>query len=178
MMIKLVCVCMWKANLFDAIKSFVCHLLHLLFLCLLEELWRLGLTRQNMVSFFIQHILAEQVQKTRVESHGTWRISAPLRLVLTALQVWIWSLWYVVSISLLLWRWWLGGRKGIRPVKNWALGCWSEVQTFIWPSWCYCHSLSLASVKSWLVLPFWYRLTRVVPDKGPLNGSVCDTLYY
>ena len=37
-MIKLVCVCMWKANLFDAIKSFVCHLLHLLFLCLLEEL--------------------------------------------------------------------------------------------------------------------------------------------
>ena len=28
-----------------------------------------------------------------------------------------------------------------------------------------CHSLSLASVKSRLVLPFWYRLTRVVPDK-------------
>ena len=22
-------------------------------------------------------------------------------------------------------------------------------------------------------LPFWYRLTRVVPDKGPLNGCVC-----
>ena len=21
-------------------------------------------------------------------------------------------------------------------------------------------------------LPFWYRLTRVVPDKGPLNGRV------
>ena len=21
-------------------------------------------------------------------------------------------------------------------------------------------------------LPFWYRLTRVVPDKGPLNGSL------
>ena len=29
-----------------------------------------------------------------------------------------------------------------------------------------CHSLSLASVKSRLVLPFWYRLTRVVPEKG------------
>jgi len=27
-----------------------------------------------------------------------------------------------------------------------------------------------ASAKSTLVLPFWYRLTRVVPDKGPLNG--------
>jgi len=24
-----------------------------------------------------------------------------------------------------------------------------------------------------MVLPFWYRLTWVVPDKGPLNGCVC-----
>ena len=24
-----------------------------------------------------------------------------------------------------------------------------------------------------VVLPFWYRLTQVVPDKGPLNGCVC-----
>jgi len=23
-------------------------------------------------------------------------------------------------------------------------------------------------------LPFWYRLTRVVPEKGPLNGCVLD----
>jgi len=30
-----------------------------------------------------------------------------------------------------------------------------------------------ASVKSRLVLPFWYLLTRVVPEKGPLNGCVC-----
>ena len=53
------------------------------------------------------------------------------------------------------------------------LSVWSEVQTCIWPSWCHCHSLSLASVKSRVVLPLWYRLTRVVPDKGPLNGCVC-----
>ena len=53
------------------------------------------------------------------------------------------------------------------------LSIWSEVQTCIWPSWCHCHSLSVASVKSRLVLPFWYRLTRVDPDKGPLNGCVC-----
>ena len=46
------------------------------------------------------------------------------------------------------------------------LSVWSEVQTCIRPSWCHCHSLSLASVKSRLVLPFWYRLTWVVPDKG------------
>ena len=34
------------------------------------------------------------------------------------------------------------------------LSVWSEVQTCIWPSWCHCHSLSVASMKSRLVLPF------------------------
>ena len=53
------------------------------------------------------------------------------------------------------------------------LSVWSKVQTCIWPRCCHCHSLSLASVKSRLVLPFWYRLTWVVPEKGPLNGCVC-----
>ena len=52
------------------------------------------------------------------------------------------------------------------------LSVWGKVQTCIWPSWCHCHSLSLASVKSRLVIPFWHRLTRVVLDKGPLN--VCS----
>ena len=42
---------------------------------------------------------------------------------------------------------------------------------------CHCHSLSLALVKSTLVLPFWYRLTPVVPEKGPLNGCVCFKQY-
>ena len=81
-----------------------------------------------------------------------------------------------------LWRCWLGGRKGIRPVKTerWGAGVvsvWSKVQTYIWPSWCHRHSLSLASVKSRLVFPFWYWLTRVVPDKGPLSGCVCGTYH-
>ena len=53
------------------------------------------------------------------------------------------------------------------------LSVWSEVQTCIWPSWCHCHSLFLASVKSRLVLPFWYRLTRVVPEKGSFNMHMC-----
>ena len=74
------------------------------------------------------------------------------------------------------------------------LSVWSEMQTCISPSWCHCREscprqviptkwrtyrdhrlchLSLASVKSKSVLPFWYWLTRVDPDKGPLNGCVC-----
>ena len=48
----------------------------------------------------------------------------------------------------------------------------SEVQTCIWPSCCHCHSLSLPSVKSRWVLSFWYWLSWVVLDKGPLNGCV------
>jgi len=56
------------------------------------------------------------------------------------------------------------------------LSDWSEVQTCIWPSGCQCHSLSLDSVKSRLVFPFWYQLTWVVTEKGPLNGCVCVML--
>jgi len=35
-------------------------------------------------------------------------------------------------------------------------------------------SLEQGAVKSKLVLPFWYLLTRVVPEKRPLNGCVCS----
>jgi len=61
-----------------------------------------------------------------------------------------------VLVPSVLWRCWLGSRKGIRPaaykklsgaVLAW-LSDWSEVQTCTWPSRCHCHSLSLASVKS------------------------------
>ena len=75
----------------------------------------------------------------------------------------------------------VGQQEGHPACKNLSGGVlawlfvWSEVHTCIWPSWCHCHSLSLASVKSRLVLHFWYQLTRVVPDKGSLNvcGRVC-----
>jgi len=71
---------------------------------------------------------------------------------------------------------WQEGHPACKKLSSEVLAwisVWSEVQTCIWPSWCHCHSLSLAPVKSTLVLPFWYRLTWVVPDKGPLNGCVC-----
>ena len=74
---------------------------------------------------------------------------------------------------------WAAGKAWASSLSNMSggvlawLSVWSVMQTCIWPSWCHCHSLSLASVKSRLVLPFSYRLTRVVPDKGPLNGCLC-----
>jgi len=51
-------------------------------------------------------------------------------------------------IPSVLWHCWLGGRKGIRPVKKtewWGVG------------------IQIGFI--FLVLPFWYQLTRVVPDK-------------
>jgi len=68
------------------------------------------------------------------------------------------------------------GHPAFKKTEWWGTGvviCLELRADCIWPSWCHCHSLSLASVKSRLVLPFWYRLTRVVPDKEPLNGCVC-----
>ena len=74
------------------------------------------------------------------------------------------------------------GHPACKKLSGWVLAwlsVWSEVQTRIWPSWCHCHSLSLASVKSRLVLPlpFWYWLTQIVLDTGPSNGCVYATLW-
>ena len=53
----------------------------------------------------------------------------------------------------------VGWQEGHLACKNLSggmlawLSVWSEVQTCVWPSWCHCHSLSLASVKSrWFYL--------------------------
>ena len=108
--------------------------------------------------------------------------SSFFRLTLKVDGHYLWDIWlhYLNRLPSVLWRCWLGGRKGIQPVKIWVVGwlsAWSEVQTCTWPSWCHCHSLCLASVKSRLVYPFWYRPTWVVPEKGPLNGCVCACVY-
>ena len=55
-------------------------------------------------------------------------------------------------------------------VLAWLSGARCRLAECIWPSCCHCHSLSLASIKFRLVLPFWYWLTWVFPEKGLLNG--------
>jgi len=82
---------------------------------------------------------------------------------------------YYAFIAVTLLVGWQEGHPACKKLSGGVLAwlsVWSEMQTCIWPSWCHCHSLSLASVKSRLVLPFWYRLTWVDPDKGPLNGCI------
>ena len=49
------------------------------------------------------------------------------------------------------------GHPACKRTEWWGLvwlSVWSEMQTCIWPSWCQCHSLSLASVKARLVFTF------------------------
>jgi len=70
------------------------------------------------------------------------------------------------------WRCWLGIRKIIRRVKIdwWGVGvviCLERVPADATASQ---NPSSLASFKSWLFSPFWYRLTQVVLEKRPLNG--------
>jgi len=72
-----------------------------------------------------------------------------------------------------LWHCWLGGMKGIRPVKKWVVGCWRGclgwgadlhiAQQMPLPLTISCSSKSRL-VLTFLVLPFWYLLTRVVLD--------------
>ena len=77
-----------------------------------------------------------------------------------------------------LWRCWLGSRKGIRPVKTEWCGAGMVVcleryadlhmaQLLPLPLTVSCFS------KIQIGLPFWYWLTRVVAEKGPLNVCVC-----
>jgi len=72
----------------------------------------------------------------------------------------------------------VGRQEGHPACKKLSGGCWLSVviclergadlhTAQLMPL----HSLSLISVKSGLVLSFWF--TWVVSDKGPLNGCVC-----
>jgi len=61
-------------------------------------------------------------------------------------------------------------KKTSGGVLAWLSVC-SEVQTHV-AQLIHFRSLSLASVKSRLVLPFWYQLTWVVP------GRVCVCMYF
>ena len=57
-------------------------------------------------SFFSNHLPIK---------HRLAKIFLPLLIALSTLTL---------LMPSVLWRCWLGGRKGIRPVKNWAVWCW------------------------------------------------------
>jgi len=69
------------------------------------------------------------------------------------------------------------GHPACKKLSGWVLAwlsVWSKVQTCIWPSWCHCHSLSLASlVKIQIGFTFLVPAHLGSPGKEPLNGCVC-----
>jgi len=71
---------------------------------------------------------------------------------------------------------WLGGRKGIRPVKNRVVGCWCGYLPGARCRLAYGLADATATVscfsKIQIGLPFWYRLTRIVPEKKSIK-HVC-----
>ena len=118
-----------------------------------------------------------------------WRRSCAVGVLPIILRVWcpvseepdkLFLPWYIyiwtVLLPSVLWRCWLGGRKGIRPVKNLSGGiltwlCLGQgadlhtVQLMPLPLTISCSSKSRLGF-TLLVLPFWYRLTRVVRTKS------------
>ena len=118
------------------------------------------------------------IESTTIGWASVWFWSVLLFQFALLLTVWLFGSVWVRSSAFSALMLLVGRQEGHSACKKLSGGVlawlcvWSEVQTCIWPSWCHCHSLSLASVKSRLVLPFWYRLTRVVPEIGPLNGCM------
>jgi len=90
-------------------------------------------------------------------------------------------LWYVVQLlPSVLWQCWLGVKKSTRVVKIewWGVGVVICLQRgavclhMVQPMPLYLKTPpSLASFKSRLVLPFWYRLNQVVLEKRTSNRS-------
>jgi len=85
---------------------------------------------------------------------------------------------FSATMPSVLWCCFLGGRKGIWSVKNWVVGCWRgyvlcvwvKVQICIWPSWCHCHSLTLAPVNpDWFYLPGFTFLVPAHPGSHRQN---------
>jgi len=78
--------------------------------------------------------------------------------------------WYVCLQCFDAVGWAAGRTSGVQKTEWWGAGVVIYLEQ---GADLHVAQLSLASVKSRLVFLFWYWLTWVVPDKGPLNVCVC-----
>jgi len=103
--------------------------------------------------------------KDRLGPFPVWTVTGMETTYTIAISYYYWYIcishvYLFVWLPSMLWRGWLGGMKGIRPVKNWVVGCrhgclsGARSKFCICPSWCHCHSLSLAPVN-----PDWFYLS-------------------
>ena len=56
-----------------------------------------------------------------------WRVSLCItRLFIHHVKILV-PVRFIIKMPSVLWHCWLGGMKGIWPVKNWAVGCWHGI---------------------------------------------------
>ena len=53
-----------------------------------------------------------------------WIRTVCVVMTLVTIIAYVFGLWYYCNLPSVLWRCWLGDRKGIRPVKNRVVRCW------------------------------------------------------
>jgi len=62
---------------------------------------------------------------------------------------------YCITLPPVLWHCWLDVRKSIRPVNNWVMRCWREMQMICtWSCWCHCHPIISCCIKIQIGLTF------------------------
>ena len=57
-------------------------------------------------------------------STTSWKMHLLRRLETLMFSFSVDKIFFICLCLQCFWRCWLGGRKGIRPVKNWVVGCW------------------------------------------------------
>jgi len=95
------------------------------------------------------------------ERETYWNRAKNLRIVCTCTELWM----QIIKNKT------FRQTMSIRPVKNWVIGCWlsarGKVQICIWPSWCHCHSPSLAPVN-----PDWFYFSGTSSPGCPGQRAV------
>ena len=72
----------------------------------------------------------------------------------------------IIPFSALIWHCWLGGRKGIWPVKSWTLVCWW------WFDWIFAWLMWPVVTTTSIILCFSkHQLTQVHLENGRLNAE-------
>jgi len=109
------------------------------------------------------HIVLQTARMNRPWAEGQYRTVEWSKFVIVWNQAFL-GIFSHQGVPSVLWQ-------GIWPVKNewWAAGmviCLNQDADLYMAQLMPLHSLSLASVKSRLVLPFWYQLTWVLQKRG------------
>ena len=89
------------------------------------EYWITSLAsfKSKLVSTFWHRLTQDVLEKRPLNRYSIKPVCAFLHCTMTGFTISL-ALFNRLNSPSVLWRCWLGGMKGIRPVKNWVVGCW------------------------------------------------------